>query len=112
MEPTQKRCAYVSMDPFLHDTAVVSAHNSVRSRALFEPSQVAPVAPSTVFLQHRPSRLSLRNLLEPPSFIQASGCSHPSRASLSDSVDKRIPKPCAFHNRIPFVIAVGISTHP
>ena len=111
LEPTQKRCAYVSMDPFLHDTAVVLGTQFMReSRALFEPSQaVAPVAPAAGIppASAKPSVAESTGVAVIPSKPQGA----PTLAApLSDSVDQ-IPKPSAFQQPHTFVIAVGISTH-
>jgi hypothetical protein len=111
LEPTQKRCAYVTMDPFLHDTALVLGTQFMReSRALFEPSQAGvPVAPVATVppAPAKPTVPESPGIAATPSKPQTV----PTQAApLSDSVD-HIPKPSAFQQPHTFVIAVGISTH-
>lgn len=119
LEPTQHRCAYVSMDGFLHDTAVVLGTQFMReARAVLEPStaatgQMAPAPASGVASTKPPSAdpmnaAGLQQSAPSASVVMPSVSSQ--MASPSDSVD-RLPAPATFHQPQTFVIAVGVSTH-
>lgn len=110
LEPTQHRCAYVTMDPFLHDTAVVLGTQFMReSRTLFEPAAPpSPVAPVAVPAPVKPSAAESTAIAAVPTQSQV-GAAAPSKP-LSDNVDL-IPKPSTFQQPHTFVIAIGISTH-
>lgn len=122
LEPTQHRCAYVSMDGFLHDTAVVLGTQFMReARAVLEPStaatgQMAPAPASGVASTKPPSadpmnagaQAGLQQSAPSASVVMPSVSSQ--TASPSDSVD-RLPAPATFHQPQTFVIAVGVSTH-
>lgn len=108
LEPTQHRCAYVTMDSFLHDTAVVLGTQFMReSRTLFEPAQTAAPVPSVA---------ATPAPIKPPVPESPAVSAVPSQPQtvvqpkLSDNVDQ-IPKPSAFQQPHTFVIAIGISTH-
>ena len=122
LEPTQHRCAYVSMDGFLHDTAVVLGTQFMReARALLEPStaatgQTAPTSASSV-ASAKPPSAELKNAgtqagvqqSAPPASVVVPSVSSQT-TSASDSVD-RVPAVATFQQPQTFVVAVGISTH-
>ena len=125
LEATQKRCAYATMDSFLHDTAVVLGTQFMReARAVFEPltPAAAPVPPSSVqgMTSTRPSSPAERTgettapvkpqAVQPPALVTPPSAPAPATPP-SDTVD-RVPTPSAtFQQPQTFVIAVGISTH-
>jgi hypothetical protein len=124
LEPTQHRCAYVSMDGFLHDTTVVLGTQFMReARAVFEPP--APTAGAV-----SPSSVPGAALTKPPTTERSGDAvaqtgpqqmSPPAPAvtphELSptspapDSVDRMPAAATTFQQPRTFVIAVGISTH-
>ncbi|HKN85989.1 MAG TPA: hypothetical protein VJV04_03935, partial [Nitrospiraceae bacterium] len=122
LEPTQHRCAYVSMDGFLHDTAVVLATQFMReARAVLEPlaaatGQLPPAsAPSVAAIQppsaeprNTGTQAGLQQSAPSASVVMPSASSQ--ATSASDSVD-RVPAGATFQQPQTFVIAVGISTH-
>jgi hypothetical protein len=125
LEPTQHRCAYVSMDGFLHDTTVVLGTQFMReARAVFESSASAstpmPPASTAAAASTKPSapaeRAGASAASAGPQSAQLPAvavlpAAPPQAASLSDTVD-RLPSAAAnFHQPRTFVVAVGISTH-
>ena len=122
LEPTQHRCAYVSMDGFLHDTAVVLGTQFMReARAILEPSatatgQMSPpsmagVAPTKPSERTGDAAAQAGTLPIAPS-VPATLPSAPTQAaSPSDAVDQLPAAAATFQQPRTFVIAVGISTH-
>jgi hypothetical protein len=122
LEPTQHRCAYVSMDGFLHDTAVVLGTQFMReARAVLEPSasatgQASP--PSTAGVASiKPSEQTGDAVTQAgaqqiaPSTPAALPSAPSHAASPSDSVDRLPAAATTFQQPRTFVLAVGISTH-
>jgi hypothetical protein len=123
LEPTQHRCAYVSMDGFLHDTTVILGTQFMReARAVFEPSAptAGAISPSSV-----PGAASIKpssteragdtvaqtgsQQMSPPAAVTPHALS-PTPAA-SDTVDHMPAAVTTFQQPRTFVIAVGISTH-
>lgn len=124
LEPTQHRCAYVSMDGFLHDTAVVIGTQFMReARAVLEPpapatGQASPpskagVASTKPSSAERPTDTVAEGRLQQavPSASVVAPSAPSQAASPSDSVDRIPAAATAFQQPRTFVIAVGISTH-
>ena len=125
LEATQKRCAYATMDSFLHDTAVVLGTQFMReARSVFEPSTptatplpsssaqgVASTKPSPPAERTGETTAPIRpQAVQPPTSVATPSVPTPAM-SPSDTVD-RVPTPSAtFQQPQTFVIAVGISTH-
>lgn len=127
LEATQNRCAYATMDSFLHDTAVVLGTQFMReARAVLEPSRstAGPVpptaAPAPGVASAKPPSTAERigestaevrpQAVQPPASVSTPSVPTPAMSS-SDAVD-RVPTPsAAFQQPQTFVIAVGISTH-
>jgi hypothetical protein len=119
LEPTQHRCAYVSMDGFLHDTTVVLGTQFMReARAVFEPSASAgAISPSVPGAAKPPSTERAGDAvaqtgpqqMSPPAAVTPHALS-PTPAA-SDTVDRMPAAATTFQQPRTFVIAVGISTH-
>jgi hypothetical protein len=124
LEATQHRCAYATMDSFLHDTAVVLGTQFMReARAVFEPStpsagQVPPASASGVASTKPPTAerpgdaITQAGLQQIAPSASAATPPAPSQAtSPSDTVDRMPAAATAFQQPRTFVVAVGISTH-
>lgn len=122
LEATQKRCAYATMDSFLHDAAVVLGTQFMReARGVFEPSTptAGPVPPSSVpsATSTKPSSAATGETtakvtpqVQPPAPVTTPSVPKPA-ASASDTVDRVPTSTSTFQQPQTFVIAVGISTH-
>ncbi|MBA2252547.1 MAG: hypothetical protein H0W13_07565, partial [Nitrospirales bacterium] len=125
LEATQKRCAYATMDSFLHDTAVVLGTQFMReARGVFNPStptagpvpsSSAPGAASTKpsFPAEGTGETTASigpHAVQPPASVTTPSVSMPAM-SPSDTVDRVPTQSTTFQQPQTFVIAVGISTH-
>ena len=117
LEPTQKRCAYVTMDPFLHDTAVVLATQFMReARGVFEPSTpvaaaAPPVPASGMATGKSPSTPAVQPTPESVKSPVVTATAPSVSPSIADGVDRLPTRPAGFQQPQTYVIAVGISSH-
>ncbi len=125
LEATQKRCAYATMDLFLHDAAVVLGTQFMReARSVFEPSLPtagpvpSPSAPGVATTKPSPpaehtgetaAQIKPQAVQSPDSVMRPSTPTPAMPAS--DTADRVQTPSVTFQQPQTFVIAVGISTH-
>ncbi|MDQ6735056.1 MAG: hypothetical protein M3Z35_13245, partial [Nitrospirota bacterium] len=123
LEPTQHRCAYVSMDGFLHDTTVVLGTQFMReARAVFETSApttgtVSPSVPGAASAKPPSKERTVDAVaqtrspqMSPPASAETPPALSPALPA-SDTVDRMPTTATTFQQPRTFVISVGISTH-
>lgn len=118
LEPTQHRCAYASIDGFLHDAAVVLASQFMReARGLFEPVQAQAPSPSQIAApsQASPSMKPPAGEAAHPAAVAAvppatAAPGPPATPSVSEPVDQARHLPIVSQPHT-YVLAIGIGTH-